>query len=115
MRALKIFTVAYRGIRLKVRVLPSAADVHHEYTDGKRLRSGLQVRGFFQPTSSPKAQHTGTIVLPVSGQLEEYIPHEVTHAVLHKMRLVSSSDDESMAYAVGVLSARISRKIKAMQ
>lgn len=114
MAALKIFIVRYRGIRIKVRVLPTVADVHREYTDGKRLRNGMQVRGFFQPTTCPNAGHIGTIVVSVSGKLAEDIPHEVTHAVLHKMRVVASGDDEPFAYAVGILSARIARKIEAL-
>jgi hypothetical protein len=87
--------------------------VHHEYTEGKRRRDGKIVHGFFAPTVSPAAKYTGTIVLPINGQMEELVPHEVTHAVLHKMRSVHHTDDESLAMAVGVLSARIARKIGA--
>ena len=114
MAALKIFTVAYLGIRLKVRVLPCIADVHREYTAGKRLRNGTLIHAFFAPMSSPAAQFTGTVVLPIDGKLAELIPHEVTHAVLHKCRVAVASDDEGFATAVGVLSARIARKIEAM-
>ena len=114
MAALKIFTVSYRGIRIKVRLLPTVADVHREYTEGKRLRNGTRIHAFFAPTTSPSAKFTGTIVLPVDGKLQELIPHEVTHAVLHKVRVCVASDDEGFATAVGILSARIARKIEAM-
>jgi predicted SprT family Zn-dependent metalloprotease len=44
--------------------------------------------------------------------LAELIPHEVTHAVMHRLGGVHCTDDESLATAVGVLSARIARKIE---
>lgn len=115
MAALKIFTVSYRGIRIKVRLLPTVADVHREYTEGKRLRNGTTVHAFFAPMYSPAAKCTGTVVLPMDGKLEELIPHEVTHAVLHKVRVCVAGDDEGFATAVGILSARITRRIEARQ
>ena len=111
MAALKIFTVSYRGIRIKVRVLPSVADVHREYTEGKRLRNGKTVHAFFAPMFSPAAKHTGTMVLPIDGNLDELVPHETVHAVMGTMGGVHCSDDEALATAVGILSARIRRKI----
>ena len=114
MAALKVFTVSYGGVRIKVRVLPTITDVHREYTDGKRRRDGKTIHAFFEPTRSPAAKYIGTIVLPVNGPLEELIPHETVHAVLHKMVVAHAMDDESLATTVGVLSARIARKIGAM-
>lgn len=111
MAALKIFTVNYNSIRIKVRVLPTIRDVHREYTAGLRRRDGKTVHAFFVPNCSPSAKYTGTMVLPLDGRLEELIPHEVVHAVIGTIGGVHCSDDESLATAVGVLSARIARKI----
>ena len=111
-RALMVFAVCHNGIRIRVRLLPSASDVHSEYIAGyKRMRGGLHVHAFFSPTSHAAAHHLGTIVLPSNGRLEELIPHEVTHAVMHKFGGVHCSDDEALATAIGILSARIARKI----
>lgn len=112
MAALKVFTVSYRGIRLRVRVLPTIIDVHREYVAGARRRDGKKVHAFFSPLHHPSAKHSGTIVLPADGRLEELIPHEVVHAVMDKIGGVHCSDDEALATAVGVLSARIARKIQ---
>ncbi|MDO8414161.1 MAG: hypothetical protein Q7S51_10280 [Gallionellaceae bacterium] len=112
MAALMVFTVGYGAIRLKVRLLPTIQDVHREYIAGRTWRrAGMKVHAFFQPAHHPSAKHTGTIVLPADGRLEELIPHEVVHAVMGKMGGVHWSDDEALATAVGVLSARIHKKI----
>lgn len=111
MKALKIFTVSYGGIRIKVRLLPTVADVHREYTEGVPRRDSKIVHAFFSPTARVDAKHIGTIALPVNGRLAELIPHEVVHAVMHKIGGVHCSDDEALATAVGMLSARIVRKI----
>lgn len=111
MAAIKVFTVKHGGISIRVRVLPTIRDVHREHQAGfKRERNGT-VCGFFAPTRRSDAKHIGIIVLPLDKRLPELIPHEVTHAVLHKMCRVESIDDEAFAIAVGVLSARIARKI----
>lgn len=112
MKALKLFTVTHGSIRLKVRVLPTIRDVHREYKAGYAWRrTGMVVNAFFAPTNSARAKHTGTIVLPMDGRLEELIPHEVVHAVMSKIGGAHHTDDESLATAVGVLSARIAKKI----
>lgn len=114
MKALKLFTVTHGRIRLKVRVLPTIRDVHREFKAGFAWRrTGLMVNAFFAPTNSPQAKHIGTIVLPADGRMEELIPHEVTHAVMSKLGSAHHTDDEALATAVGVLSARISRKVAA--
>jgi hypothetical protein len=106
------FVVRHAGIHIKVRLLESALAVHYEHQAGcARVRNGEWVCGFFAPARSARAKHTGTIVLGVCSKLSEYIPHEVTHAVLHHMRSVDASDDEDFAYAVGILSAKIGKKI----
>lgn len=110
-RALATFTVRHGTLRLKVRVLPTTRDVHREYIKGGKQRAnGKHVHAFFQPTAT--ANHIGTVVLPSNGRLAELIPHEVAHAVIHALGGVLSHDDEACCTAVGVLSARITRKIK---
>lgn len=114
MPVLKVFTVNYGGIRIKVKVLPTVADVHREHQDvARRCRPGSVVMAFFLPAQRA-ARHVGTIVLPLDKRLPEFIPHEVTHAVLHKMGGVLSADDEKFATAVGRLTASIHRKIGAV-
>lgn len=114
MTAIKIFTCCYGGIRIKVRVLPTIEDVHREYTKGKRMRNGKTVHAFFAPMYSQSAKYTGTMVLPMNGRLEELIPHETVHAVMGTMGAVHCSEDENLSTAVGILSARISRKLSAL-
>lgn len=116
-KALMVFTVSYGGIRLKVRVLPTIRDVHREYearhVDGKALaRKGKNVEGFFTDSRHAAAKHIGTVLLPAVGCLDELIPHEVFHVVMHKFKIVHRDDDETAALAVGILSARIARKIQ---
>lgn len=117
-RALATFVVRHGTLCLKVRVLPSIQAVHREYAlhheDGAALsRNGKNVEAFFFPTKHPAATYDGNIVLPLNGsRLPELIPHEVSHAVLHKMRTVETHDDEAFATAVGILSARIDRKLR---
>lgn len=112
-RSITSFTVSYGGMRIKVRVLPTMRDVHREYIDGlPRRRDGKTVQAFFAPANAPSAKHGGTIVLPFDGRLEELIPHEVVHAVMHKIGGAHCFDDEKLATSVGILSARITRKIK---
>ncbi len=110
-KALMVFTVSYGGIRLKVRVLPHAKDVYTECTGVKKWRTRAELpRAFFQ--ASPRSRkYTGTVVLSGNDDLNELVPHEVTHAALHKMQCVTSNDDEALATTVGILSSRIIRKI----
>jgi hypothetical protein len=112
MKALNTFYVSHGKCRIRVRVLPSVADVHREYSIGECRRDGKIVHAFFFP-ARPDAMHVGTAVFPLDGQLEELIPHEVVHAVMHKMGGVHCTDDEALATTVGILSARIARKIGA--
>lgn len=117
MAALKIFFVSHGGIRIKVRALPTMRDLKREYevqyVDGMSLRrAGRIIEAFFAPTRRTDARHIGTIVLPLDGNLHDLIPHEVTHAVMHKLRFAHCADDEALANAVGVLSAKIARKIE---
>ena len=112
MAALMVFAVNHAGIRLKVRLLPTVRDVHREFRQGSAWRArGKMVHAFFLPNRAANRRHIGTIVLPSNGRLAELIPHEVTHAVLDKIGGVHCSADEACATAIGVLSARIARKI----
>lgn len=111
MKALKVFSVKNHDIRIKVRLLPTIRDVHREHQRGYQRAIGEIVCGFFAPSRRSNAKHVGTIVLPLDKRLPEFIPHEVTHAVLHQMGSVLSTHDESFATAVGVLSALITKKI----
>ena len=107
-----VFSVAHKGIRLKVTLLRSVAEVDARYRDGRTHRAGELIHAFFQPTMSPAAQYHGTIVLPLDGHLDELVPHEVAHAVIHCMRGVSANDDECAATAIGTLSAKIFSEVR---
>jgi hypothetical protein len=112
MAALMVFTVSYAGIRLKVRVLPHAKDVYKECTGAKKWRMRAELpEGFFQAPARP-GKYTGTIVVAGNCNIAEIVPHEVVHAVIHKLRSVETDNDEAFALAVGILSARIARKIE---
>jgi hypothetical protein len=111
----KSFTVSHGGIRLRVSLRPTVRDVHRAYQachNGAGRRDGMQVHAFFYPTLSLSAKHVGGVVLPESGgELNELVPHEVAHAVIHAHGGVLPHDDEDTATAIGVLTARIFRRI----
>lgn len=112
MAAIKTFTVFYGGIRIRVRLLKSPEDVHLEHQrTARQCRDGTQVRAFFLPNLSPTAKYAGTIVLPMEGRLLEWVPHEVSHAVIHAQGGVLARDDEEYCKAVGMLCAGIFRHI----
>lgn len=71
MAALKVFSVSHGGIRIKVRLLPTVADVHREHQAvARRCHDGNTVCAFFLPT--PRAtRYVGTITLPLQGKLRE--------------------------------------------
>jgi len=108
-RALKVFDVSYKGIKLHVRVLPHAKDVMREFRSGGtkwKLGKGKMSEGFFSGNCLP-ARYTGTVVVAGNAELNEVVPHEVVHAVLWKMEQVNTIDDEPFAYAVGALTRLI--------
>lgn len=112
-RALAVFTVSYAGVRLKVRVLPSAKAVYTEYSNGAQWRARANLpMGFFLAT--PNTKFTGVVVLAGNMPLEEVVPHEVFHAVMYKRKVVHAEDDEPAAYTIGVLTARILRKVNSI-
>lgn len=114
-RAVATFTVTHGAIRLRVRLLPTRRDVDAEYRGGCRRRNGEWCYAFFLPTLSATARHVGTVVLPLDGRLEELVPHEVTHAVLHHVGGVHCTGDEAVATAVGLLTARIHDRIRRLE
>ena len=111
-RALAVFTVSLRGLRLRVRLLPTEADVDHECRqyEGRRQRGTPTARAFFAPAKK-LCSVAGTIVLPATGPLAELVPHEVVHAVMHRIGGVHCTDDERLATDVGLLTARILRRL----
>ena len=111
MKALKVFSVSHGGIRIRVRLLPTIADVHRAYnaSPGRRARHGEIITAFFLETKAGK--HVGTIFLPQDGRLQELVPHEVSHAVIQALGGVLPKDDEKYCTAVGILCARIFRNI----
>lgn len=111
-RALASFSVSHAGLRLRVRLLPTDRDVDREYRGGRPRRDGLYIHAYFSPTKSQRARHGGTIVLAGNGRLKELVPHEVTHAVMHKLGGGVLADDEPLATAVGILTARILGRIE---
>lgn len=115
-RALRVFYVAHKGIRLRVRVLADVQAIDAEYwslpgRSGMRRAKGFKVHGMFVRAGGGRL--TGTIALPVVGaNLHEIVPHEVAHAVTAHFGGVSASDDEPAATAIGLLSAAIFSKLK---
>ena len=108
----KTFTASHGGIHIRVKLLPTIADVHRAHQSvAKRHREGNIVAAFFLPAQRA-ARHVGTVFLPLQGKLQEYVPHEVTHAVIHALNGVLSHDDEACCTAVGRISARIFRRIE---
>lgn len=106
------FTVSHGSIHLKVKLLPTVADVHREHQARcLRCNDGNTVCAFFLPAQRV-GRYVGTIVLPLQGKLHELVPHEVTHAVIHFLNGVLSQDDEACCTAVGRISARIFKHIE---
>jgi len=114
-RALMSFVASHAGIVIQVRLLATVEEVDAEYCKGSRRRLETIVHGYFQPRTSARARHHGLIVLGMDARLDEIVPHEVAHAVIHAMRGISASDDEAAATAIGILSARIFAKVRSLQ
>ncbi|CUI61108.1 Uncharacterised protein [Achromobacter xylosoxidans] len=113
-RALMVFHVVVAGMRLRVRLLPTVADVDAEYRGGRRRSDRKVVHGYFQ-AAAPGARVIGTVAVPLSGSnLREIVPHEVSHAVIHHLQGVSARDDEAAASAIGLLCAAIFSRIEAL-
>lgn len=111
-RAVAVFTVALRGLRLRVRLLPSEADVNAECRHyERRSQRGAPIAVAFFAPALKLCGVAGTIVLPATGRLTELVPHEVVHAVMHRIGGVHCTGDERLATDVGLLTARILRQI----
>lgn len=110
--AAKSFTVSHGSIRIKVRMLPTTRDVHRAYqaSPGGRARPGKIVHAFFRETVAGK--HVGTVFFAEDGKHKELVPHEVSHAVILAQGGVLPRDDEAYCTAVGILCARIFRRIE---
>lgn len=112
-RPVATFTAAARGTSVRVRVLPSVADVDAEACGslpriGHRIRHALfRPRELAHPAFRDTPGIAGTIILPADGALLELVPHEVTHAVMHDLRAATHVNDEELATTVGLLSAAI--------
>lgn len=115
--ATKTFTVSHGSISLRVRVLETIKDVHRAYqsSPGGRARTGKGkfIPAFFLGTKNGK--HTGTIFFPRDGRLQELVPHEVAHAVIHAFNGVLSHDDEDCCTAIGALCEKVFRGIKKLE
>lgn len=113
--AAKSFAVSHGSIRLKVKLLPTVRDVHLAYQSlpGGRARPGKTVHAFFR--QSVAAKYVGTVYLPENGRHHEYVPHEVSHAVILAQGGVLPRDDEAYCTAVGILCARIFRRIEQIE
>lgn len=111
-RALATFTVSHNRLRLRVRLLACVRDVHQEFHGVCGRWRGRYVHGFFVAAGS--GTHLGTVVLAANARLTEIVPHEVTHAAMHWLRDVAHEADESLATAVGILTARILARIRAL-
>lgn len=103
-RAVAVFTVSHRDIRIAVRVLPTVADVDAAYRGGKPRRGGDDIVHAFYLCAERRSNARRTIVLPATGRLLELVPHEVVHAVINGGCHV---DEETLADTVGVLCAAI--------
>ena len=112
-RAIKVFSVSYKGIRLRVRVLPHAKDVYREFNgpDSRWLMRNDLPEGFFNPFEAHNSKYVGEVVLAGNADLTETVPHEVFHAVVYFYKTVGCIDDEPAAYAMGKLTSRILAKI----
>lgn len=111
-RALRVFAVQHGRLRLRVRLLATVAQVDAEYRQGKRRRDGKVVIGYFR--RADHARYLGAIALAADSNLLETVPHEVAHASIERLGTVSSDDDETHATAVGVLSYRIFKRLRAL-
>lgn len=108
--ALARFSVRHGGLHVRVRLLATISEVDAEFRAGRRRQKGIVVHGFFAPAGAG-ARRTGDIVIPCDADLMEIVPHEVTHAVMHHLGGADCTDDEEMATAVGLLTARIFREL----
>lgn len=115
MKIVDTFTVCRRGVRVQVRLLPDVAAVDkycREY-EGRKRGNGHIVHGMFIPMQGGRQRCIGMIVLPATGgDLADIIPHEVTHAAMHRLQHVDANDDEPLAYTIGQLTRTIRARLR---
>lgn len=104
-RAVRVFRVTRRGVRVRVRVLADVAEVDRAYRAGKPRRERKQVWGYMYAGRS--VMH---IVLPLAGWTPGLVAHEVTH-VADRYGLRAGDDDEPMATIVGELTDSICARL----
>lgn len=122
LRPLLTFRIRHAGIRLRVRLFGTKEEIWEAYL---RLPRGCEevnapkediALSFFRSISSMTSPLSGEIALLLSPKLFEYIPHEVSHAVLYYWEtpvVADAPDEEEFAFSVGILSAKIFAKVKA--
>ena len=113
------FRVRHVGIHLRVRLFATPEEVWEAYLRApgvaERYTPDTAAKSFFRVVRSAKSQFSGEIVLLRTKKLMEYVPHEVTHAILHYWEtpvVTDADDEEEYAYAVGRLCAKIFAKVK---
>jgi hypothetical protein len=113
-KAKMVFYVGYKGLTYRVRLMENIEAVSREYkaTHHDPAARNMHVCAFFSPSVRKCSHVIGTLVFPLTGQLEELIPHEVFHGVLHHFRSVHRFEDEPFAEILGKLSAKIYKKIR---
>lgn len=113
-RALKQFTVSHETIRLRVKVYSHAKDIYALLNNGAKWRASYAElpHGAFIASRSSAARFIGTILLSGNQDLNDDVPHEVAHAVVHFYGGISATTDEPAAYAIGRLTSKILKKVR---
>lgn len=72
----------HKGLRLRVRIVPSSKDVTRLFYKGERVRRELVVHGYFLGS---RTTTNGEVVLPIDAS-PGLIAHECNHAVMNYIR-----------------------------
>lgn len=121
-----VFTLRLRHVRVRVKLLADVDAVDAAW-DGDRstFTRGTRVHAMFVP-DVPASGFDGTIILPRKGLTVDLIVHETVHAVLYADRVLArvlgesqkvvytGDAEEQLANTVGLLSARILKKVRAL-
>lgn len=97
-RAVRVFQITRRCICVRVRVLPTVADVDRAFRGGKARRERGQVHGFLADTRAGVSKRL-RVTLPLRGWTPGLVAHEMVH-VADRFGLRDIADDEPMANAV---------------
>lgn len=112
-RAIYTFVTRHRRIVVHVRVLPTTHAVTKEWrgTAGTAITSGMRHIHAF--TVNPPRARYSYMALAGNGNLDELVPHEVFHVVKHHLGgVITNDNEEECATAVGILSAKIIKKVR---